>query len=108
MAHRGNSAAAPENTRAAFRRAIDDGADIIETDLHLTRDGVFVCIHDATLDRTTGESGVVAELTLAELRRYRAASGRPEFAGERVPALDELTSILPPDVALALELKTDR
>jgi glycerophosphoryl diester phosphodiesterase len=108
MAHRGNSVAAPENTLAAFRRAIDDGADIIETDLHLTRDGVFVCIHDATLDRTTDGSGPVAELTLAEIKRYSASYGRPEFIAERVPALQELTAILPPDVALALELKTDR
>ena len=108
MAHRGNSAAAPENTRAAFRRAIDDGADIIETDLHLTRDGVFVCIHDATLDRTTDGHGAVADLTLAEIKRFSASYGRPEFAAERVPALGELTAILPPDVFFALELKTDR
>jgi glycerophosphoryl diester phosphodiesterase len=108
MAHRGASAVAPENTLAAFRRAIEDGAQVIETDLHLTRDGVFVCVHDATLERTTGESGVVADLTLAEVKRYRASCGRAEFAGERIPALEELTSILPPEVALALELKTDR
>ncbi|MGH2592163.1 MAG: glycerophosphodiester phosphodiesterase [Anaerolineae bacterium] len=108
IAHRGNSAAAPENTLAAFRRAIDDGADIIETDLHLTRDNAFVCIHDATLDRTTGGRGAVADLTLAEIKRYSASYGRPEFGDERIPALDELTSILPPDVFLALELKTDR
>ncbi len=108
MAHRGNSLAAPENTLAAFRRAIDDGADIIETDLHLTRDGVFVCIHDATLDRTTDGSGAVAELTLAEIKRCSASYGRPKFAPERVPALQELTAILPSDIALALELKTDR
>ena len=108
IAHRGNSAAAPENTLAAFGRAIDDGADIIETDLHLTRDGVFVCIHDATLDRTTDGHGAVADLILAEIKRYSASYGHPEFAAERIPALDELTSILPPDVFLALELKTDR
>jgi len=108
MAHRGASAVAPENTLAAFRRAIEDGAQVIETDLHLTRDGVFVCVHDSTLVRTTGEPGVVAQLTLAEVKRYGASSGLPEFAGERVPALEELTSILPPEVALALELKTDR
>jgi glycerophosphoryl diester phosphodiesterase len=108
MAHRGNSVAALENTLAAFRRALDDGADIVETDLHLTQDGVFVCIHDATLDRTTDGYGAVADLTLAEIRRYSASYGRPEFAAERVPALGELTAILPPDVFLALELKTDR
>jgi len=66
MAHRGNSAAAPENTLAAFRRAIDDGADIIETDLHLTRDGVFVCIHALELKTDHFlEHGVAAPQTLA-------------------------------------------
>ena len=110
MAHRGSSAIAPENTLASFRRAIADGADILETDLHLTRDQVFVCIHDATLDRTAGVPGVVAELTLAELKQVPVTCGRrePEFAAERVPTLAELADILPAHVALALELKTDR
>ncbi len=108
MAHRGSSALAPENTLASFRRAIEDGTDIIETDLHLTRDGVFVCVHDSTLDRTTGRPGVIADLTLDEIKRYDASYGRPEFAGEKVPTLAELTAMLPAGVALALELKTDR
>jgi len=108
MAHRGNCVAAPENTLAAFRRAIDDGADILETDLRVSRDGVIVCIHDATLDRTTDGRGAVADLTLAEIKRCSAGCARPEFQAERVPTLDELTAILPADVALALELKTDR
>lgn len=108
MAHRGNRAACPENTMASFRRAIADGADILETDLHLTSDGVFVCIHDATVDRTTDGHGAVAEMTLEQLQRLSASYGRPEFAAERVPALRELAALLPANVALALELKTDR
>ena len=108
MAHRGNSAACPENTLAAFRRALADGADIIETDLHLTADGVFVCIHDGDVDRTTDGHGPVAAMTLAEVKTLSASYGRPEFAAERVPALGELCAILPADVVLALELKTDR
>jgi glycerophosphoryl diester phosphodiesterase len=110
MAHRGASALAPENTMAAFQRAFADGADIVETDLHLTRDEVFVCIHDATLERTGGIHEIVADLTLAELKRHPVACGRrePEFAGERVPSLEELLAALPAGVALALELKTDR
>jgi glycerophosphoryl diester phosphodiesterase len=107
MAHRGNQVACPENTLAAFRRAFEEGADILETDLHMTADGVFVCIHDATLDRTTDGGGAVAEQTLAEIKRYSASFGRPEFAAERVPTLDELLEILPENVALALELKSD-
>jgi glycerophosphoryl diester phosphodiesterase len=108
MAHRGNRVACPENTLAAFRRALADGADILETDLRVTADGHFVCIHDATLDRTTTGRGPVAERTLAELKQFRANYGRPEFEAERIPALAEVAALLPPAVALALELKTDR
>lgn len=108
MAHRGNRVACPENTLAAFRRAFAEGADVLETDLHLTRDGVFVCIHDPTVDRTTDGRGAVAEMTLSEVKRLSASYGRPEFASERVPALAEAAALLPPDRALALELKTDR
>jgi glycerophosphoryl diester phosphodiesterase len=108
MAHRGNRVACPENTLAAFRRAIRDGADILETDLHLTADGEFVCIHDSTVDRTTNGHGAVAEMSLAGVRSLSASCGRPEFDGERVPSLRELADLLPADVSLALELKTDR
>jgi glycerophosphoryl diester phosphodiesterase len=108
MAHRGNRVACPENTLAAFRRALADGADILETDLRLTADGVLVCIHDATVDRTTDGSGEVAQMTLAALKTLSAACGRPEFAAERIPTLAELLALLPGDVAVALELKTDR
>lgn len=110
MAHRGNQVACPENTMAAFRRCLADGADIIETDLHVTADGVFVCIHDGRVDRTTGGTGEVADMTLAQVKALSAGYGRPDFAEERVPALAELCELLrmTPDVALALELKTDR
>lgn len=108
MAHRGNRALLPENTLAAFQRAIDDGADILETDLHLTADGVFVCIHDATLDRTTDGSGAVAQLPLAALKQLNAAYYRPGAAPQSVPTLAELAAIVPTDRAVALELKTDR
>lgn len=108
VAHRGSSAAAPENTMSAFRRALRDGADLLETDLHLTRDGVFVCLHDATLLRTGGVPAAAADLTFRELGRHPVACGRQEFEGERVPSLEELLGILPADVGLLLELKTDR
>lgn len=108
LAHRGNRAACPENTLAAFRRAIADGADLIETDLRLTADGTIVCIHDETVDRTTGGSGAVNQMTLDELKTLSAGCNRPEFADERIPTLAELLDILPEDMAVALELKTDR
>ncbi|HZK60580.1 MAG TPA: glycerophosphodiester phosphodiesterase family protein, partial [Anaerovoracaceae bacterium] len=77
MAHRGNRQLCPENTLAAFRQAIIDGADIIETDLHLSADGVFICIHDETLDRTTNAQGLVAKKTLKELKSKSAGYGNP-------------------------------
>ena len=67
LAHRGNKTMCPENTLAAFRKALSDGADIIETDLHLSADGVFMCIHDDTVDRTTGGHGKVEQMTVDEL-----------------------------------------
>ncbi|HYN42007.1 MAG TPA: glycerophosphodiester phosphodiesterase family protein [Thermoanaerobaculia bacterium] len=108
MAHRGNQVACPENTLASFRRAIEDGADILETDLHVSTDGTFVCIHDGTLERTTDGRGAVEARTVAELKALSASCGRPEFAGERIPTLAEVAALLPPDRGLALELKSDR
>ena len=108
IAHRGNRVACPENTLASFRRALEDGADLLETDLWLSSDGVFVCIHDATLERTTDGSGPVEARTLAELKTLSASCGRAEHAAERVPTLAEVAALLPPDRGLALELKSDR
>jgi len=108
IAHRGNRVVCPENTLAAFRRALSDGADILETDLHLTSDEEFVCIHDPTVDRTTNGRGAVAEMSLARIQALSASCGREGFEGEHVPCLRELAALLPAQIALALELKTDR
>ncbi len=108
MAHRGNRVLCPENTLASFSKAFEEGADILETDLHLSADGVFMCIHDATVDRTTNGSGAVSDKALAELKQLSASYGFSGFASERIPTLTETAAILPPGVALALELKTDR
>jgi glycerophosphoryl diester phosphodiesterase len=108
IAHRGNQIACPENTLAAFKRAITDGADIIETDIHLTKDDVFVCIHDPAVDRTTDGSGLVEDMTVEDLKTLSAGSNREGFFEERIPTLTETTNIIPENVALALELKTDR
>jgi glycerophosphoryl diester phosphodiesterase len=107
IAHRGASAEAPENTMAAFRRAVELGANCVETDLHLSRDGKIVLVHDSTLGRTTNGDGLVKNFTLAELRQFEA--GRwfaPQFAGERIPALDELLDYAgQADLSLYLEIK---
>lgn len=108
MAHRGNRTLFPENTRSAFLRAFKDGSDILETDLHLSADDVFMCIHDDTIDRTTDGHGAVAEWTALDLQNLNAAANRPDLPRESIPTLEELCSWLPPDVGLALELKSDR
>jgi len=107
MAHRGNKVMFPENTISAFRQAVDDGADIIETDLHMTSDGHFVCIHDDKVDRTTDGRGLVAEMTLSDLSTHNAANLQPDLKPERVPTLKEFANLIPQDVGLALELKSD-
>ena len=91
IAHRGASGHAPENTLAAFKRAVGLGATFIETDLQLTRDSRFVAMHDGTVNRTTNGQGKVHDMTMAELRRLDAGSWfGSEFAGERIPTLDEI------------------
>ena len=107
MAHRGNQVLCPENTLAAFEQAIADGADIIETDLHLTRDNEFVCIHDPSVDRTTNGVGLVAEKTLNEIKQLNASHHFPDFSAECIPTLKETLDVIPNNMALALELKTD-
>src|SRR5258705_3100712 len=107
IAHRGASGYAPENTFAAFRRAVAMGAGFIETDLQLSRDARLVAIHDATVNRTTNGQGAVHDLTLAELRRLDAGSWfGSEFAGERIPTIEEILEFAKKhDVVFYLELK---
>ena len=89
-AHRGASAHAPENTLIAFQEAKRQGADGIELDVHPTRDGRLVVIHDVTVQRTTQGFGHVADFTLAELRALDAGyKFSPQFSGERIPTLQE-------------------
>jgi len=108
MAHRGNRVRFPENTMAAFKQAVEDGAEILETDLHLSRDEEFVCIHDETVGRTMNGSGTVREKSMRELKELRAFGNDSSLTGETIPTLTELVKFLPPEVYLAMELKTDR
>lgn len=109
IAHRGASGHAPENTLAAFERAVQLGAGFIETDLHLTRDARFVAIHDSTLERTTNGTGLVHDFSLAELRELDAGKWFDrEFMGERIPTLDEILEFSRAhDVVFYLEVKYD-
>ena len=104
VAHRGGAALAPENTIEAFASAVDRwGADMLELDVRLTRDGHVVVIHDATVDRTTDGSGPVSSMTLAELQeldaghRFVDPSGAASFRnrGVRIPTLDEVLDACP-------------
>lgn len=105
--HRGASAYAPENTLPAFRLAEEQGADGIELDVHLTRDGELVVIHDEELDRTTNGTGPVGEHTLAELKQLSADNGMPGYAGVRIPTLREvLEQVRPGRMMVNIELKT--
>lgn len=107
-AHRGASGHCPENTLAAFAEAIDLGATGIETDVHMTKDGRLVLIHDASLKRTTGINAYVKDLTLDELKAADAGSWfHKDYKGETVPTLEELLDFVrTKDVMLNLELKS--
>jgi len=113
IGHRGASGELPENTLPAFERAVAQGAEILETDLHRTRDGALVLIHDDLLERTTDGHGRVADHSLAELRRLDAGArfdprGDGSFPqrgrGIRIPTLEELLEAFP-DRHLNLEIK---
>ena len=109
VAHRGSSARAPENTLAAFRRAVDDGADAIECDVRLSGDGEVVVIHDSRLERTTNGRGRVSNHTVRELKKFDAGGwfGRA-FRGERIPTLNEVFEALGGRIAFNIEVKSDR
>lgn len=98
-AHRGNSADYPENTMSAFRSAIELGADGIELDVHLTRDGVPVVIHDADVARTTSGQGMVSDFYLADLKKLDA--GR----GEHIPTFEEVALLTRGKTRLDIEIK---
>ena len=108
IAHRGNSAVAPQNTLAAFEAAWRAGAGSIEIDVQLTADGEVVVIHDDTVDATTDGTGALAGLTLADVRALDAGSWfSPAYAGQRVPTFAEVVDLLlsRPGVELLLEVK---
>lgn len=107
FAHRGASSYAPENTLPAFALAASQGADGIELDVHLTRDGQLVVIHDETLERTTNGSGWVKDHTLAQLQQLRADNHMPGFADASIPTLEQVLELVKPTGMLVnIELKT--
>lgn len=121
VAHRGASAYAPEHTAAAYRLALEQGADYVEQDLQITKDGILVCLHDVTLERTTDveerfpdrfrtERGRrtwrVADFTLAEIKALDAGAWfDAKFAGERVPTFREAIQMIRGKAGLFPETK---
>ena len=126
VAHRGASAYAPEHTLAAYRLAIEMGADYVEQDLAVTKDGVLICLHDASLERTTNveqlfpdrvstqtiegrtrRAWLANDFTLAEIKRLDAGSWfNAKFAREKVPTFDEAVALVRGKAGLFPELKT--
>ena len=91
IAHRGASGIAPENTLAAFQKAVEMGVDRIEMDLRQTIDGEVVVIHDKTIVRTTNGWGSVRKMSLNKLKNYSAGSWfNPDFTDEKVPTFREV------------------
>lgn len=108
-AHRGSSGTHPENTLAAFQAAAELNIHGVELDVHLTKDGELVVIHDETINRTSTGEGFIKDLTLAELRAFDYGSWfGDEFVGERIPTLEEVLAIFQ-DTAhhVNIELKSD-
>lgn len=105
IAHRGASDEAPENTLAAFRLGWQQ-ADANELDIHLSKDGRIVVLHDATTKRTAGVDKPVAQQTLEELRKLDAGSWKAaKWAGEKIPTLTEVLELLPAKKRLVIEIK---
>jgi len=106
VAHRGASGDAPENTLPAFRLAWEQGADAIEGDFYLTRDGQIVCIHDADTERVAGIRQVVAESTFDQLRKLDVGSWKGEaFKGVVIPSADEVFALVPSGKLIYVEIK---
>ncbi|HEX7037099.1 MAG TPA: glycerophosphodiester phosphodiesterase [Pseudomonadales bacterium] len=114
IAHQGGDGLRPSNTLLAFQHAVDLGVDVLELDVHLTRDDAVVVMHDETVDRTTDGHGALAEMTLAEVKALDAAFHWPyqgderpyRGRGVRVPTLAEVAERFP-EMRLLIEIKPD-
>jgi glycerophosphoryl diester phosphodiesterase len=114
IAHQGGELLAPSNTIAAFKQAVDLGVDVLEFDIHITKDGHLVTIHDPTVDRTTNGTGKVEDLTLEELQKLDAGYFFEDLNGEfsyrdkgvYIPSLEEVFHSFP-NMRMVIEIKDD-
>jgi glycerophosphoryl diester phosphodiesterase len=108
LGHRGAKAYAPMNTIPAFKLALEQGADGIELDTHLTKDGHLIVLHDFTVDHTTNGQGYVKDMTLAEVKSLDAGSYfDAKFAGTRIPTLDEVFEAIGQRTFINVEIKSE-
>src|SRR3954452_5816424 len=106
IAHRGASGYAPENTIAAFDKALEIKTDYIEIDVQRSKDGKLVIIHDHKVDRTTNGTGYVRDLTYEQLKRLDAGSWNgPQFSGEKIPSFEEILDRYHGKIGILIELK---
>ena len=106
-AHRGSCATAPENTLLAFSQAVEAGADGLELDIQLTKDGEIVVCHDETIDRTSNGKGWLKDFTLAELKALDFNQQFPEYGPQPIPTLREVLELIKPTgLTIDIELKT--
>lgn len=106
IAHRGGSKLAPENTIAAFKNAIKIGVDMIEIDVHLSKDGEIIVIHDGSVDKTTNGKGEIKDLTLAEIKKLDAGSWfSDKYVNEKVSTLSEVLQAIDGKAKLLIEIK---
>jgi glycerophosphoryl diester phosphodiesterase len=112
IAHRGFSEIAPENTLSAFQKAIEIGADYFEFDVHKTKDGILVIIHDKTVDRTSsnGKKGEISKLSFKEVQKIRVGSPSKfgnKFKDEKIPTLNEALRLAKGKIKVCVEIKAD-
>ena len=104
-AHRGGAFLGNENTLSCIEKGIASGADLVEIDIHKTKDGAIVVCHDETLDRTTDTKGRIEEMTLEEIRRARIVDQEGNPTEEAVPTLEEVLQLIDGRCSLLLEIK---
>ncbi|MHC0036187.1 glycerophosphodiester phosphodiesterase [Pseudoneobacillus sp. C159] len=114
IAHQGGELLAPSNTMVAFNQAVDMGVDVLEFDIHITKDGHLVTIHDPSVDRTTNGKGLIKDLTLKEIQEldagyhFKDLNGKYSYRGKGayIPSLDEVFQAFP-DIKMVIEIKDD-
>lgn len=105
VAHRGGADLAPENTLTCIQKGMQAGADMIEIDIHLTKDNKLIVCHDQTIDRTTNGEGYIRELTLEEIQKFKVKDNDGNLIDEHLPTLKEVFQLINGKCKLLIEIK---